>query len=132
MLGLRPVEIFSINDFQVIEQWDIADGTATTISFILTKSDSLGERRYIPAAGSTVQLSFLRARSANSNSQALTITKTGIAKADDRSMYDVALTAADTENIISGGVKLVINESGSATSVNVPYVIKKSYADPGF
>lgn len=132
MLGLRPVEIFSINDFQIIGEWNIADGTATTISFILTKTDSLGERRYVPATGSTVQLSFLRARAATSNSTALTITKTGIAKSEDRSMYDVALTAADTENIISGGVKLTINEGGSTTSVNVPYVIKKSYADPGF
>lgn len=132
MFGMTPIEMFNINDFQVVSSWTIPNGTPVSISMMLTKTDSLGTRRYIPPTGSTVQLLFLRARAATANSQALTITKTATVTPEDRSIYTISLTADDTRNIISGGVQLVITSGSTVNSVNVPYVIKKSYSAPGF
>lgn len=132
MFGIRPIEVFSINDFRIIEEWSIPNGASKTISFILTKNDSLGERRYIPASGATVQIKFMRARAASSTAKAVTLTKSAIPKPEDRSMFDVSLTAQDTETIISGGVHVVVTESGSSNNFNVPYLIRKVYADPGY
>lgn len=132
MLGMTPIEMFNINDFKAIQSWDIPNGTPASVAMMLTKTDSLGTRRYIPPTGSSVQLLFIRARAATSNSQAVTITKTGVASAEDRSMYTVSLTADDTRNIISGGVQLVITSGGVTNSINIPYVVKKSYSSPGF
>lgn len=132
MFGIQPIELFSANDFRAIPYWDIPNGASKTISFILTKTDSLGTRRYIPAAGSTVQIKVMRARAATSNSQAETITKTCIPRPEDKSMFEVSLTVDDTKKMISGSVHLVLTEGGNVNSVNVPFLIKKSYSDPGF
>jgi hypothetical protein len=132
VLGLQPIELFSANDFRQIDSWSIPSGTPKTIAFVLTKTDSLGTRRYIPATGSTVQLKVMRARAATSNSQAETITKTCVPRPEDKSMFEVSLTADDTKKMLSGGIQLVVTESGLVSSVNIPYVVKKVYSDPGF
>lgn len=132
MYGLAPIELFNVNDFKPIQTWEISNGTTTTVAFILTKTDSLGTRRFIPPAGSLVQLQFVRARAATATSQAVTLTKTGVVLADDKSIYQVSLSADDTKNIISGGIQLALTISGQQTLINIPYLVKKCYSSPGF
>lgn len=131
-LGITPLDFFSINDFKPVTSWEIANGAATTVYFTLTKTDSMGTRRFIPV-GSTVQLAFLRARAATINSTALTITKACVnVSPDDKSMFSCVLTLDDTTNIISGSAQLVVTTGASVQKVNVPYAVKKVQSAPGF
>lgn len=132
MYGLIPLELYNANDFKPIAAWDIPNGVTTTLALMLTKTDALGTRRFIPPAGTLVQLQFVRARAATATSQAITLTKTCVVLAEDKSMYQVSLTADETKNIISGGLQLSLTISGVQTLINLPYLVKKTYSSPGF
>jgi len=133
-LSLQPIEYFgNVNDFKPASAWEVVHNSTLRIYFVLTKVDSLGTRRYIPSTGTAVSLNFLRSRPATTGSTAQTIAKTAVAlSSDDKSMYYVDLTAADSTAIISGGVQLVITTGSNAQNYNLPYLVKKIIATPGY
>jgi len=113
MFKIVAIDMIDIpNDFKE-GSWSITPSVATKLYFQLQVEDSLGARRYIPASGSTILVEFPRARSLTaSNPVQQTISKSAIQLPDDKSLFYLNLTTTDTQNIISGTVKVTFTESG--------------------
>jgi hypothetical protein len=139
-LSFSTLDYYNINSFSFTEGWQVPNNSAITLYFMLTQSDSLGVRRFLPVAGSTVQLNFFRQRSINQGAPGVSPGGTGaqtiskfaaIIDSRDSSVYSVQLTPADTSAIISGSVQLVITSNGSPLSYSVPYAVKKIQSSAG-
>lgn len=132
--GIQPIEYYgNINDFSPVKSWEVAAGSPTVLYFILTKSDSLGTKRFIIDNSTTVNVLFLRSRPAKSGETAKTISKTAtVLSQNDRSFFQINLSAEDTNNILSGSVQLVVTINGAQNKSSIPYVVKKSISSPGF
>lgn len=133
--GIQPIEYFgSVNSITPVQAWEIAHGAPKTVYFTLTQIDSLGSRRFIPPAGTAVGINFFRSRPATINSLPQTISKTAtqVSPTEDKSIYSVTLTLDDVNTIISGSIQLVVTIGGVANKVAIPYIVKKSYAAPGY
>lgn len=93
--------------------WQTTPGNPIRLYFQLQVKDSLGERRYMPASGSTVKVDFQRARSLSAlNPTSQTVQKSAVQIPEDKSIFYVDLTSADTQAIITGTVKVTFVESG--------------------
>jgi hypothetical protein len=134
MFGIQPIEYFSnINDFTFIKSWEVSSGSPTTLYFILTKTDGLGNRRFIIDNSTTVNVAFLRSRPAKSGETAKTISKTAtVVSPNDKSLFQITLSADDASSILSGSVQLIVTISGAQTKSSVPYIVKKNISSPGF
>lgn len=132
--GIQPIEYYgNINDFTPVKNWDISSGSPVTLYFVLTKTDGLGTRRFIIDNSTTVNVLFLRSRPAKSGETAKTISKTALAvSANDKSLFQINLSADDATNILSGSVQLAVTIGGAQNKSSVPYVVKKSISSPGF
>jgi len=134
MFGIQPIEYFSnINDFTFIKSWEVSSGSPTTLYFILTKTDGLGNRRFIIDNSTTVNVAFLRSRPAKSGETAKTISKTAtVVSPNDKSLFQITLSADDAATILSGSVQLIVTIGGAQNKSSVPYIVKKSISSPGF
>jgi H2-forming N5,N10-methylenetetrahydromethanopterin dehydrogenase-like enzyme len=113
-------------------EWAVVPNTSARLWFQLQVDDSLGARRYIPAVGSTVAIEFQRARSLTaSNPVQQTFSKNAIQNADDKSMFYIDLTTTDTQNIITGSVKVTFTESAKANVFIQNYFIVRKPTTPG-
>lgn len=139
-LSISTLDYYNINSFSFTEGWQIPNNSAMTLYFMLTQTDSLGLRRFLPAVGATVQLNFLRQRSINQGApgvspggtNAQTVSKFAtLIDPRDSSIYSIQITAADSAMIISGSVQLVITTAGNPVSYSVPYVVKKIQSSAG-
>ena len=132
--GIQPIEYYgNINDFTTVKSWDVSSGSPATLYFILTKTDGLGTKRFITDNSTTVNVLFLRSRPAKSGESAKTISKTAVTVSpNDKSLFQINLSAEDATNILSGSVQLVVTISGVQNKSSVPYIIKKSISSPGF
>lgn len=141
-LTFTPVDMLCApNDFTEIAQWNVTSGTAETLWLRLKVSDALGERRYIPPAGSgptltTLKVTFMRARSSTlgvvDTSQTFEVTAT--ANSDDRSLWSFPLTAAQVNLLTSGTVKVTLTvggPSGTVYTMNKSFAIKKTQTSSG-
>jgi hypothetical protein len=134
MYSLQPIQYYSVNDFAPLEEWQIQNGVAAVIHFMLVKTDSLGTRRFVTPPGTTVQLAFMKSRPATlgGTSQSVTKNATQSVPADDKSIYQVALTAEETQNVLSGSIQLIITSGGAASKYKIPYAVKKMHGEPGY
>jgi hypothetical protein len=134
IFGIQPIEYFgNINDFTIVKNWEISSGSPATIYFILTKTDGLGTKRFIVDNSTTVNVAFLRSRPAKSGETAKTISKTAmVVSQNDKSLFQINLSADDTTTILSGSVQLIVTISGTQNKSSVPYVVKKNISSPGF
>ena len=134
MFGIQPIEYYNnINDFTPIKSWDIASGSPVTLYFILTKTDGLGNRRFIIDNSTTVNIAFLRSRPAKSGEIAKTISKTATTVSpNDKSLFQITLSAEDAATILSGSIQLIVTISGSQNKSSIPYIVKKNISSPGF
>lgn len=135
-IGISPIDFYTVNSFAFVESWQIPHGSAMQVYFILTQTDTLGTRRYLPPAGSVISLNFMRQRTLNTvapgTTNAQTINKIAtIVDTRDSSLYTVSLTSDDTKTIISGGVQLSVSVGGNTSSYSVPYVVKKIRSNAG-
>lgn len=132
--GIQPIEYYgNVNDFTPIKSWNISSGGPTTLYFVLTKTDGLGTRRFIIDNSTTVNVLFLRSRPAKSGETAKTISKTAmIVSQNDKSLFQISLSADDASTVLSGSVQLVVTISGAQNKSSVPYIVKKSISSPGF
>lgn len=134
--SISPLDFYTINDFSFSHSWNIQHGSTTTLYFLVTAEDSAGIRRYIPPVGTTVALNFMRQRSVNQitpgNTMAQTVNKIAtMVDPRDSSLYQIQLSSAETSTIISGGVQLVLTNSGSTESYMIPYMVKKIMSSAG-
>lgn len=132
--GIQPIEYFgNINDFTPVKSWDVSSSSPATLYFVLTKTDGLGSRRFIVDNSTTVNVLFLRSRPAKSGETAKTISKTAVTVSpNDKSLFQINLSAEDASNILSGSVQLVVTISGTQNKSSVPYIVKKNISSPGF
>lgn len=129
---VQPVEFYALNDFIPKKEWEVQN-SAVSLYFILQKTDQLGTRRFVPTAGSVLTVSFMRARAASVGSAPISVVKTATTvSADDKSFFKVDLSAAEAGNVISGTAMFTLTVSGTPTSFNVPYAVKKIMNGPGF
>ena len=132
MLQVVAIDMINTpNFFKQAVEWQVTSGNTASLWFQLQTVDSIGTRRYIPSAGALVKVEFMRARSTAVGQAAQTFQKTAAQDANDKSMFRIDLSAADTQNLISGTVKFLITEGANTTTVQQPYFIKKTLTGPG-
>ncbi len=128
MITLKALKFVDVNHFSVVERLDIIQGNSGA-HYVQLFDDT---QRYIPPAGSTLQVLFPRA---------LTITATPsnqdvavpliLASASDGSVYTFSLSAAQTDVIISEGAKLLITQGASTKTYPVDHLVRRRSSAPG-
>jgi len=103
-------------------RWMITDPNATTLWFQLEILDSLGPRRYLTGVGATLTATFMRMDALASNLGILTT---------DASLFSLALTTQQIQNIVSGTVQFALTEGAVVTTWNQNYLIQKTLTNPG-
>jgi hypothetical protein len=138
-----PIEMISApNFFSELKdnRWMVTDPNAQTLWFQLEIIDNLGQRRYIPAGGSTMSVVFQRADEFSTDNstrgrlqnQVRTVTKAATANVSDASLFSISLTTADITGIVSGTVKFTLTEAAVPTTWVQNFFIRKSLTAPGF
>jgi hypothetical protein len=99
----------SLNDFFHLDALDFVPGTNVTIAlqiFLVQK-----DIRYVPPVAATLTGKFIK-------SDGTELEKTfAVIDADDRSMWKVALTAAETEDLAGQNIELTLDVNGDATVI---------------
>jgi hypothetical protein len=132
--NLQPIEYTNVNLFFPMSSWSLVHNSPATIAFVLQVIDAAGIRRFVPPAGTAVKLGFVKSRApvVGSSSQVISKTAVQLAPTEDKSLYKVDLTAADTATLITGGITLSITLSGVEYMFNIPNIVVKSMNQPGF
>jgi hypothetical protein len=132
--SLQPIEFTNVNLFVPMSSWQVLHNTPTTLSFMLLMIDGFGTRRFIPPPGTAVKLSFIKSRApvVGSNAQLISRTAVALAPTEDKSLFKVDLTAADTATLITGGITLSVTVSGVEYLTNIPNIVVKNMNQPGF
>jgi hypothetical protein len=141
-----PLDMISAPNFfspLADNRWVITSPNAQTLWLQLSISDSLGDRRYIPANGSVLEATFHRSdllsipmttpfvTSGLLNSTARSIVKICAANANDKSLYSIAMSSADIQGIVSGATKFKLTESTVVTEWLFDWSIVKKLTSPG-
>jgi hypothetical protein len=129
LLTVVPLEFTNINNYSVTERLVIIQGNSGT--FYVQLRDTSGQR-YLPLLGSTIQIVFPRALSiaAVPVNQDVTVTLIPV-DSRDTSVLKFDLTAANTDKIVSEGVKLIVTEAGIAKTYPVDHFVRKRSNAPG-
>lgn len=100
-----------LNDFFTISNVNFYPGSQLRLSVRLR--DAQKNIRYIPLSTSTLSAFFNQ-----TDGTELEKTMTLI-DADDRSMWTVTLTGAETENLVGGNVRLELDELGTDVEIQI-------------
>jgi len=121
----------SPNDFVLFEQsqpWEVVQNTATTLFFQFQTQDQLPLRRYIVPTGRTVSVEFMRMKVSKlgqpDTAQSFSVVATPVT--EDRSIWSIALTAAQSALVASGTVKFnILNGTTVEKSIQQSFFVKK-------
>ena len=119
-------------------RWSITAPNAQSFWLQLNLTDELGQRRYIPSAGSSLQVEFQRSGefSLQSNRKMMvdtrTIIKNASVNADDKSLWSFNLSESEIQGVVSGTVKFTLIESGANKVWVQNYFLKKDSTEAGF
>lgn len=138
-----PLQVVELpNFFQPLmdDRWIITSPNAQELYFQLSIQDGLGTRRFIPAAGATINVIFQRmdefqstpTRFSQLESQTQTVTKPAVPNADDRSLWKISLNSDDVQKVRSGTVLFELSQSGTTTKFVQNYFLKRKLTNPGF
>lgn len=133
-LSFVPIDmIASPNSYTQLSEWSVTQGTGERLYLQLQVSDALGTRRYMPATGATLTVTFTRARSSSlgATDTQQTFTVTGTVVSEDRSMWYVTLTSTQVNTLITGTVTAALTEGTTVYTLNKSYAIKKIYTGSG-
>jgi hypothetical protein len=116
----------TLNNFQQIDKINIVKENAATVRIQLIdlekklKEDHL---RFVPASGATMTITFYRSQTAD------VVTKNATNPfADDRSIWQVTLTAAEAAKVSSGFLLVTLTEGATVTKLKVNGIISVSSA----
>jgi len=99
----------SLNDFDFIGALDFIAGEATTLALRLTQVQREDELRYVAADGATMNVVL-------NNKDGSTLTKAAtLIDAGDRSLWKVALTSGETEDLAGGNFTFELTEGATLT-----------------
>jgi hypothetical protein len=136
-----PIEMIAAPNYYAVLKpaaWTIYHSNAVTLWLRLEINDSVGQRPYTPASGSSLKVEFQRADLYTTDSQRLltstpqTIEKTANMSSDNRSLMSVALTASDTEKVVGGTVRFTLTEGTQVSTWVFNYAVKKEKTEAGF
>jgi uncharacterized cupin superfamily protein len=130
-LGLRLLNVgAAVNNHKQVEQITIARGETLDVCVQLVDEDQDG-LRYVPAAGATVLLQIPRsdqviAAPLNTRQNVNNgLSRQAIAAWDgDRSCWRVSLFSSDTENMVSGSIRVTVTEGSSKKIANHTQAIR--------
>lgn len=137
MLAVSPINMISPPNFWAPLGsifWTVTGGVAQDVWGVLQITDSLGTRPYIPAAGATLQAVFQRGDligvspkglPPTTTPNSLTVSKTAILEAQNRSLIRIPLTMQDSTNIISGTIVFTLTEGASVNKWVMNWAVKK-------
>jgi hypothetical protein len=136
-----PLDMINeINYFSTMEQWEIVGNQAVDLWFQLRIVDGMGERRYMTQANDTIEVVFQRAdrietlgaRRVLTNTDQ-NVTKPATPHADDASLFKIALTSQDVQNIVSGTMKFTLTEDATSKVSQwlQNWAINKKLTEPG-
>ena len=112
--------------------WTITGGQATTIWGMITLSDTMGNRPYIPATGASLTALFQRADYGGSlTNQHLSVTKICNLSLSFGAMFSMSLTANEATNITAGTVVFTLTEGTNTQVINQHWAVKKLVIAPG-
>jgi hypothetical protein len=135
MLDIQAITMYlEPNDYSVAKNWKVTQGVACTLYFQVLKQDELPTRRFIVAAGQTIKVKFQRAKKFQTNQDTVsqTFEVTAIAVATDRSLWSIALTADQVNQLVSGTVNFTIyNATVVVDSIVKNYFIQKQSTSAG-
>lgn len=136
-----PLEVVSAPNYYSMlpnKRWDIINPNAQTLWFQLNIVDNLGERRYIPATGSTLEATFKRSdimvagpRANQFTNTSQSVVKVCTANASDKSLYSISMTTQDIQAIVGGSVQFKLTESGVSTTWLFDWGVYKKLTDAG-
>lgn len=125
MIGFTPMNVITLpNHFSHTDEWVVNSGEPIVLYARLLITDELGSRRYIPEAGSTVKIKFMRGRSftLGGGGENQTFEISGTIEGSDRSILRFDVTAEQASKIYPGTVQVILKEGG------VDKTLKKNYA----
>jgi hypothetical protein len=135
-ISAQPIDMInSPNVYKEMDSWHITDGNTKTLWLQLVTNDSLGKRRYIPSAGSSLHVIFDRRPDLQSQQRGKlqqtvrTIDKIATLSND---MYYVALTVADSVAILSGTVRFTLTEGGQTKTWVQNWLLTKELTEAGY
>lgn len=132
MLFVKPIEMISSpNFFSEAIEWSVVASSTGSFWFQIKVKDNLSIRRWIPAAGASIKVEFMRARSVAINQPSQTFSKTAVQDLQDKSLWRVDLTQQDTSLLISGTVRFILTEGSVVNVITQPYFVTKTMIGAG-
>lgn len=101
-----------LNSFYDIGSLDFVPGSDVTLCLQLTKENKQPER-YIPPAAAELTLKFLQVDGSELSKSATLI------DADDRSLWTLDLTAAETQELVGGNILISLDVLGDASQIEL-------------
>lgn len=120
------------NTFQLTNSITLVPGTNPALIYLQLYQSDL-KLRFIPEAGSTVTLSFLRGNtvSTSSNQQNETVsTEMDLAFPEDQSIWKCELSDTDIDKIVAGGILLTIEQPTQGTLKVFKRMVVRKATDP--
>lgn len=133
-----PVEMISApNYYSFLKdiQWQLTHNIASSLTGQMWLTDALGSRRYIIPTGASLQVTFLRADTQAVLSVSQTVQKIVTINAQDRSLFSFNLSAAESQQVISGSVIFKLTDPGVGAlngEWTQNYGVKKILNGPGY
>lgn len=110
MLKIKLIEDqATLNNFDYLEVKEYIPGIALTIKFQISESET--KLRHIPGTSATMEVTFQ-----NREGEELSVTATMLFNPDDRSLWSVALTAEQTEEIIGSNFMVELTDGATIKS----------------
>ena len=135
MLTLTPINLVQApNHWMPLGtiHWTVTANVATSLWGLLQIQDSMGQRPYIPASGSTMTAVFQRGDMIGGGGNVQTTTKTAILNTNFRAIAEFQLTSQDATNITSGTVVFTLFEGGTEIKWAQNWACKKLNTTAGF
>lgn len=135
---VKPIQMISPpSDYALLpdNSWVVTKGKADTLWLSLNKVDVLGERHFVLPSGASFQVIFPRADSVTHTTPgSVSVTSQSIIKsaspnAEDRSLFNFALTSQEASNIVGGSVRFRLTVGSVITEWVQNYVVRKISAD---
>jgi len=127
-LGLAMLDtIPALNSLKYLNQISITQGETVDIYFQLIDQDSKDQKnqwgtRYMPALGATMQVIIKSVNDANT----LTKSATMVFPSDDRSIWKVSLTVAETANMAGVNMQVTLTEGSNIKIASAKNVLSVS------
>ena len=113
--------------------WVVTDAVAIDLWGILTISDAMGSRPYVPAAGASLQATWMRGDYIGSiTNQQLTVNKVASFDTNFRALVKISLIAQEATNVISGTIMFTLTEGSIINKWNQSWACKKLNTGAGF